>query len=350
MDKRNYVYIYLDQRKPGRWEFQDKVFDFEPFYVGIGVRNRIMHHFQNHSLKKRNTKNDIIWEIIKETESKPIHFKIFENLSRDKAEEIEKQIISKFGRLCLESGCLSNLSEGGDECYNIARRLAKSPLGGESPISKTVYQYTLDGSLVKHWNSMVEAARHYNCHPAAITQACNGKNRTCKGFIWKRGESLYKREEKRKRTPKIDVYVYTLDGKFVCKCKSMTEAGIMIGRSPSVVKKILSNPRPLKRLNFQIFLEYKGEFTEPANIKEIQYIGVSKGKPGRFQMSIIRGGIKLVSKVFHDVIKAAECYDKISLYIDPENKNINFPERKDEFLKENLKEFYETTISSKRKK
>jgi len=49
---------------------------------------------------------------------------------------------------------------------------------------KTVYQYTLDGELVKVWNSANEAARELGFNQAHISDCCLGKRKTHKGFIW----------------------------------------------------------------------------------------------------------------------------------------------------------------------
>ena len=57
-------------------------------------------------------------------------------------------------------------------------------------LSKQVAQYTLDGELNKVWNSAMEAERNgYN--QGHISECCQGKRKTHKGFIWK-----YYNEEK----------------------------------------------------------------------------------------------------------------------------------------------------------
>ena len=48
-----------------------------------------------------------------------------------------------------------------------------------------VEQYSLDGKLIKVWDSMVEAARSLGVWNTNIHKCCNGQAQTCGGFIWK---------------------------------------------------------------------------------------------------------------------------------------------------------------------
>ena len=51
-----------------------------------------------------------------------------------------------------------------------------------------VYQYTLDGEFVKVWESTNECGRNGFCQ-AHVTDCCNGKRKTHKGYIWKYSEN-----------------------------------------------------------------------------------------------------------------------------------------------------------------
>lgn len=48
-----------------------------------------------------------------------------------------------------------------------------------------VNQYDLDGNFIKTWNSMVEIEEALNVTHTAIRFCCIGKNKTCRGYIWK---------------------------------------------------------------------------------------------------------------------------------------------------------------------
>ena len=55
MEKKHYVYIYLDPRNPGKYKYriEDKILelDYEPIYVGKGFGDRYVchwHYFIHH--------------------------------------------------------------------------------------------------------------------------------------------------------------------------------------------------------------------------------------------------------------------------------------------------------------
>ena len=53
-------------------------------------------------------------------------------------------------------------------------------------ISDQIEQYTLDGTLVKEWKSMIEVQRVLGFDRGCISRACNGQLKTYKSFIWKK--------------------------------------------------------------------------------------------------------------------------------------------------------------------
>lgn len=110
-----YVYVYLDPRKPGNYTYSDYKFDYEPFYVGKGKENRIQEHLQEWHLKNDGNKFKInkIKKIIKETKQNPIIIKYKENLTEKLSFDLETKMIKTIGRIDLENGPLTNLSEGG---------------------------------------------------------------------------------------------------------------------------------------------------------------------------------------------------------------------------------------------
>ena len=41
-----YLYVYLDPRKPGTYQYNNLSFNFEPIYIGKGKGNRDMYHYK----------------------------------------------------------------------------------------------------------------------------------------------------------------------------------------------------------------------------------------------------------------------------------------------------------------
>ncbi len=50
---------------------------------------------------------------------------------------------------------------------------------------KQVYQYDKQGNLIQIFNSKAEAAKSLNLDSGSIAKVCQGKRKTCGGFIWR---------------------------------------------------------------------------------------------------------------------------------------------------------------------
>lgn len=50
---------------------------------------------------------------------------------------------------------------------------------------KPIDQYALDGTFLKHWNSVTEAANETGIKQSSISENLIGRKKTAKGFIWK---------------------------------------------------------------------------------------------------------------------------------------------------------------------
>jgi len=101
-----YVYIYLDPRKSGLFEYGKYKFDYEPFYVGKGKDDRINDKKNDHCEYKINK--------IKRLGFETIRMKIIENLEENYSFEVEKELIKLIGKENLKEGPLTNLVDGGD--------------------------------------------------------------------------------------------------------------------------------------------------------------------------------------------------------------------------------------------
>jgi hypothetical protein len=105
-----YVYVYLDTTKKGTYVYGDYEFNYKPFYVGKGKNNRYLEHITrvNEKTVINLHKNNTIKKVIDETGEIPLIEFIGENLTEEKAYELEKSVIGVVGL-----GNLSNYHEGG---------------------------------------------------------------------------------------------------------------------------------------------------------------------------------------------------------------------------------------------
>lgn len=138
-----YVYIYLNPLKSGVFKFGDYSFDFEPFYIGKGKNNRMKMHLTDAKHKRWHLHNTIrhIWA----NNNKPIIIKVKENISEQESWELEKKLIREIGRYDLNSGPLTNMTDGGD---GPANRVPWNK-GLTAETSEKVKQYVLKGAISK---------------------------------------------------------------------------------------------------------------------------------------------------------------------------------------------------------
>lgn len=113
-----YVYVYLNPLKPGKYQYSKFEFEYEPFYIGMGKKQRINQHIKislykdNNNLNKT-VKDNTILKILK-AEKDPIRFKLYDNVTLESAIRLEKCLIKLIGRRNLKMGTLTNLTNGGE--------------------------------------------------------------------------------------------------------------------------------------------------------------------------------------------------------------------------------------------
>jgi len=112
--KNSYVYVYLDPRKPGEYEYGEYKFDYEPFYVGKGKDKRAFTHLTK--CKENIDFSNRIKEIQKETNNDPIIIFSNKNITDGASLMIERKIVKSIGRLNKGNGPLYNKTDGGNGC------------------------------------------------------------------------------------------------------------------------------------------------------------------------------------------------------------------------------------------
>ena len=108
-----YTYTYLDPRNPGVYEYGDYRFDYEPFYVGKGKGRRCKEHLSKSKLKEKSYKNNKIKAILNEN-LEPIIIKVKIDLLECVSFKYEIELIKLIGRVDLDTGPLTNHTDGGD--------------------------------------------------------------------------------------------------------------------------------------------------------------------------------------------------------------------------------------------
>jgi hypothetical protein len=177
--KKFYVYVFLDQRISGNWNYKNIEFNFKPFYVGIGTRYRMTSHFTPYSLNKKSIKNNIIKSIYDNTGEYPLFYKIFTSLNKNDAISIEIDMIKHFGKIKDGSGILSNLTDGGDGISGF-----KHSDDYKNSLKKKLFQYNLNGEFIKEWESVKSIVDYYDLGGGNGLRYSIKSGTQCKGFLW----------------------------------------------------------------------------------------------------------------------------------------------------------------------
>ena len=114
---RFYVYVLLDLRKSGDFNFGDLNFKNQPYYVGKGSGRRCFKHFEESEFKRpyNKHKNNITKKILEAGFSpKDCVFFLAENLLEEESLRLETEIIARIGTTSLKTGPLSNKNDGGE--------------------------------------------------------------------------------------------------------------------------------------------------------------------------------------------------------------------------------------------
>jgi hypothetical protein len=108
-----YVYVYLDPRKQGEYNYGEYSFKYEPFYVGKGKEYRHKRHLNESNLSDKSHKSNLIKKLI-DSGNYPEIVIIKDNLLENDAFGLERDLISIIGRYDLKTGPLTNKTEGGE--------------------------------------------------------------------------------------------------------------------------------------------------------------------------------------------------------------------------------------------
>jgi hypothetical protein len=201
-----------------RWIRLDKN---EPFYIGIGTKTKNDIKYGTFTRASSDKKNNTIWKSIKDKTSILIQI-VLESDDYNFIKCKEKEFINLYGRIDLGTGCLANMTDGGEGTVGVivsekSRKLrginAKNRIRCQTSYTKMtntrkennfmqtqetkdkisstksmpIIQWSLDGKYIKLWKSASQAARVLQISKESITQAAclsNKKVYTSAGYIW----------------------------------------------------------------------------------------------------------------------------------------------------------------------
>ena len=216
MENRYYVYLLLDPFNKVNVNYKGFNIEYKPFYVGMGIGNRISVHGSKTDFK--NCKNPLKInkiKIITTKNEKVIKVKIYEGLSREEANKEERELIRYFGRIIDKSGILTNITEGGDSTLaNIN--------GGNNIHSKRIYQYDLNGNFLNSFDCLRSLDKKFVVSYNTIGDACranlksNTSSNSAGGYLW---FYEFKGNKTKKYTPKInykkvEFFIYDVKNNF----------------------------------------------------------------------------------------------------------------------------------------
>jgi len=170
-----YVYVYLDPRKPGEYKYGEFIFDFEPFYVGKGTKNRCYSGIRD---KKKSLKVSKISSILR-SGNFPIIIKIYDNLNNLESFNKEVYAIEKIGRIDIGKGPLCNMTDGGTGGLGLKHKEEWKKI-----LSKPVIQLK-DGIVISEYISVKSASEITGIIKQNISSALTGRYKTAGGFEWK---------------------------------------------------------------------------------------------------------------------------------------------------------------------
>lgn len=187
----------------------------EPFYIGIGKKILSNESTLQYKRAKASDRRNSIWNKIVSKNSYRVEI-LLESDDREFIIEKEKEFISLYGRIDLETGILSNMTSGGDGMSEhkpsvetllkmsnsmIGKNTGKSKsletklklslatkgiLKPNSGRSKAISQYSIEGVWIKDWKSMREASRVLKIHHTDISYCLKNLNRKSSGgYKWK---------------------------------------------------------------------------------------------------------------------------------------------------------------------
>lgn len=145
----------------------------DKMYIGITIRN-INDRFRRHKSDINNGSNSIFHKAVRKYGFGNFEFEWIKDytdlITYNELKEIEIEKIIKYNTYVnFKNSNGYNMTFGGD---------------GQLGNGKQVYQFTLDGKIIKNFNSLTEASEKTGVNVHCIGFCCNNKQKSAGGFLW----------------------------------------------------------------------------------------------------------------------------------------------------------------------
>lgn len=147
-----------------------------------------------------------------------------------------------------------NMTPGG-ECGSCA----KQPKGKDNPLSVAVCQLTLDGKLVKIWDSLADIRRDSEYNVPNIVLTCDGVNSHSYGFLWVYKKDYDPNKEYKWKPSKMYRSVVLLDdhNNFIREFVSVVQASRELHIDRKTIRDSCNNVWEHPKYNFKYKDEYE---------------------------------------------------------------------------------------------
>lgn len=107
--------------------------------------------------------------------------------SKEHIEKMKNRVISDDTRKKMREGHLGqeNWNKGGNVSDEVRKKISNTLKGNTNAKTKTVFQYDMEGNLIRKWDKMVDIKNELGFSMGNISSCINGKRKNSNGFIWK---------------------------------------------------------------------------------------------------------------------------------------------------------------------
>lgn len=144
------------------------------------------------------------------------HETIASGLTKEEAENFEILLINKLKTRNDKYGY--NRAIGGS--------IDNVPTGKDNPLSKHVYQFSLEGELIKKWDCIGDVKRELGFNDSGIVNCCKGRKETMYGFLWSYTDKCIEYKKSQHIISTKPVLKYNKDGVFIKEYSSIKEASM----------------------------------------------------------------------------------------------------------------------------